>query len=175
MAQYKQCNQCGKSKPLSDYHKMSASKDGLQPKCRSCVKEVNQNFRETNPEYQLDWQRQNPERHVQIVAKFRKADKTSKIYYIKSISDGMYYIGMTNMHLAVRFIEHKNKYNRWMKGKSVPQHPNLFESFKKWGIENHEIGILFESNDMDRETLRMYEKTFIKSFMDLGIALNKQI
>ena len=170
----KNCTECGKTKSVEDFHRKRASRDGLQSKCKTCFKTINKNFRETNPKYQLDWQRQNPQRHTEIVAKFRKADKTSKVYYIKS-PNNQYYIGMTNMHLAVRLIEHKNKYNRWMKGKSVPQHPNLFESFKKWGIDNHHMGILFESDDMDRETLRMYEKTFIKTFMDLGIALNKQI
>jgi len=170
----KHCTECGKTKSVEDFHRKRASRDGLQSKCKTCFKKINKNFRETNPKYQLDWQRQNPERHVQIVAKFRKADKTSKIYYIKS-PNNQYYIGMTNMHLAVRFLEHKNKYNRWMKGKSVPQHPNLFESFKQLGVDNHHMGILFESDNMDRKGLRQIEKAFIKSFMDLGIALNKQI
>ena len=82
---------------------------------------------------------------------------------------------MTQMHLGVRWIEHKAKFNAWMKGKKTTQHPNLFESFKTHGVDNHEVGILFESEDLDRKTLRMYEKTFIKTFMDLGLALNKQI
>jgi len=174
MAQSKHCNECGKTKPTSEFHKKRASKDGLQSKCKTCVKRINQNFRETNPEYQLNWQRQHPQRHVQIVSKFRKADKTSKVYYIKS-PNGLFYIGMTNMHLPVRWIEHKAKFNRWMSGKKTTQHPNLFESFKQWGIDNHQIGILFESENIDRIALRQIEKAFIKSFKELGVALNHKL
>ena len=174
MALTKHCNDCGKTKPTSEFHKKTASKDGLQCKCKTCFKKINKNFRETNPQYQLDWQRQHPQRHVEIVGKFRKADKSSKVYYLKAPS-GMYYIGMTNMHIAVRLIEHKAKFNAWMNGKKTTQHPNLFESFKKWGIDNHQVGILFESEDMDRKALRQIEKAFIKSFKDLGIALNHKL
>lgn len=174
MALSKHCNECGKTKPTSEFHRKTASKDGLQCKCKSCFKKINKNFRETKPKYQITWQRNNPERHIQIVSKFRKADKSSKVYYLKAPS-GLYYIGMTQTHLSVRLIEHKVKFNRWMSGKKTTQHPNLFESFKKWGIDNHEIGILFESDDMDRKGLRQIEKAFIKSFKDLGLALNHKI
>ena len=148
MAQLKQCNQCGKVKPLSDYHKKTASKDLKQDKCKSCVKQINKNFREIKPKYQITWQRQNSKKHIEIVTRFRRADKSYKVYYIKS-PDGLYYIGMTQMHLPVRWIEHKAKFNRWMNGKKTTQHPNLFQSFKTHGINNHEVGTLFESEDLD--------------------------
>lgn len=174
MALSKHCNECGKTKPTSEFHRKTASSDGRQPKCKLCVKKINENFREINPQYQLNWQRHNPERHVQIVSKHRKADKSSKVYYIKS-PDGLYYIGMTQTHLSIRCIEHKVKYNRWLNGKKTTQHPNLFKSFKKWGIDNHQVAILFESDDMDRKALRQIEKAFIKSFKDLGVALNHKL
>ena len=175
MALTKQCNNCGKVKPVEQFSKRKASKDGLQWRCKVCNSKDNHKFRtEINPDHHAIWQKENMDKHIEIVTRFRKADKSSKIYYIKS-PDNKIYCGMTQMHLGVRWIEHKAKYNRWLKGKQVPIHPYLFESFKKWGIENHTIGILFESDNTDRKTLRMYEKAFIKSFMDLGIALNKQI
>lgn len=175
MALTKQCTTCLKDLPYEKFSKNSRAKDGKQWSCKECNKKTNHKFRtEINPEHHAKWQRENKDKHIQIVSRFRRADKSSKIYYIKS-PDGMYYIGMTQMHLAVRWVEHKAKYNGWLKGRKITQHPNLFHSFKKWGIHNHELGILFESEDLDRETLRMYERTFIKTFMDLGLALNKQI
>lgn len=175
MAQLKQCNECGKVKEVTQFSKRKASKDGLQMRCKKCNAKDNHKYRtEINPEHHAIWQKHNMDKHMVNVSKFRKADKSSKIYYIKA-PDNMVYIGMTQMHLSVRFIEHKAKYNAWMLGKRVPQHPSLFESFKKHGIENHQIGILYESDSIDRKQLRQYEKMFIKGFMDLGIALNKQI
>lgn len=175
MAQLKHCTECNKTKSTSEFHRKTASKDGLQSKCKTCVKQINKNFRETKPKYQITWQRQNSKKHIEIVTRFRRADKSSKVYYIKCNVTGLYYIGMTKMHLPVRWIEHKTKFNRWMRGKKTTQHPNLFQSFKTYGINNHEVGILFESEDLDRKTLRMYERTFIKTFMDLGLALNHKI
>jgi hypothetical protein len=34
----KRCVQCGEIRPLEDFHKRSASKDGHQPKCKACSK-----------------------------------------------------------------------------------------------------------------------------------------
>lgn len=176
MAQVKQCTTCLQILPYEKFSKNSKAKDRKQWSCKECNKKTNRKFRtEINPDHHAIWQKENMDKHIEIVSRFRKADKSSKIYYIKCLVTGLYYIGMTQMHLGVRWIEHKSKYNRWIRGKQTPMHPYLFESFKKWGIENHTIGILFESEDLDRKALRMYEKTFIKTFMDLGISLNKQI
>jgi len=170
----KYCNSCGKGKGEADFHKMTSSPDGRQPKCKSCMKSINRDYRTENPNYQLDWQRRNSRQWMSICTRWRKADKSSKIYYIKS-PEGMYYIGMTNTHLGVRWLEHRQKYKRFLDGKPTSVHPLLFNSFDKWGIGNHQIGILFESDNIDRETLRIYEKSFIKVFMERGIALNKQL
>jgi hypothetical protein len=171
----KECKCCRKTLPVEQFSKRKASPDGLQLKCKSCNKIDNEKFRKViNPEHHAKWQFENRVRAAELVSKWRKADKTSKIYYIKA-PDGLHYIGMTQTHLSVRCVEHKVKFNRWMSGKKTTQHPNLFESFKKWGVDKHEVGILFESDDMDRKTLRQIEKAFIKSFKDLGIALNHKI
>lgn len=175
MALVKQCTSCFQTLPYEQFSKNKAAKDGKQWHCKTCNRKENLKFRtEINPKHHAQWQKENMDKHIQIVTRFRRADKSSKIYYIKS-PEGKYYIGMTQMHLPVRWLEHKSKYNRWIKGKKTTYHPYLFQSFKQWGLDNHEIGILFESEDMDRKTLRMYEKTFIKTFKNLGLALNKQI
>lgn len=42
----KACNTCGETKPLAEFSKRSASRDGLQPKCRSCSKQWYDEHRE---------------------------------------------------------------------------------------------------------------------------------
>lgn len=40
----KTCAKCGEEKPRSEYHKKKSTRDGLQPKCKACVRA-----------YQLEW------------------------------------------------------------------------------------------------------------------------
>lgn len=46
------CRKCKQSKPLTDFHKRSSAKDGLQSLCKTC-----------NIERVKVWQSENPERH----------------------------------------------------------------------------------------------------------------
>ncbi len=82
----KTCNQCNKNKSYSEFYKKSASKDGLQPKCKSCVKIINKNFREVKPEYQIEWQRRNPKKWLAYVNQWVKenvvADNSRSAVYL---------------------------------------------------------------------------------------------
>ena len=174
MAEYKQCYCCGKSKLTSEYSKRSSSKDGLQGKCKACNKIDNHKFRtEINPEHHAEWQRNNLDKVYKIVKRYRKADKGGKIYYIRN-SEGMYYIGMTKMHLSVRWTEHKIHYKQAKLGKRYPL-PGLHESFDKFGIDNHTIATIYESDEIDRKQLKWIETLFIKSFKHSGVSLNQKI
>lgn len=45
----KKCSNCGAEKPLSDYQKRKASKDGLTASCKACLKERDR-IRDQDPE-----------------------------------------------------------------------------------------------------------------------------
>ena len=49
----KVCNKCNEGKPLSEYYKRKASKDGLQYHCKSCVKAARKAHYEANREKAL--------------------------------------------------------------------------------------------------------------------------
>ena len=49
----KQCKSCEESKPLADYAKRSASKDGLQRKCRPCMSAEQKAFRQSKSKDEL--------------------------------------------------------------------------------------------------------------------------
>ena len=173
MAQTKQCYNCGKSKDISAFSKRAASKDGLQNKCKECNKIDNHKFRtEINPEHHAVWQKNNYERAKELIKKYRVADKPGKIYFIKN-PIGQFYIGMTEAHLSVRWLEHRVHYRQTLTGKRTPL-PGLHESFDKYGIENHEVGVVVEFDEIEREDLKNYESIFIQSFRDLGVCLNKR-
>jgi len=57
---FKRCSKCGEEKPLSEFYRSKNHKDGLQYWCKGCVKEYQQEYRQT-PEYkafQQEYQRE---------------------------------------------------------------------------------------------------------------------
>lgn len=169
----KVCNQCNKTKDKSEYYKMSASKDGLQPKCKECCKLVNENFRQTKPTYQLDWQKKNSKRWIEYLVGWNKEntyadDSRSKIYYIINPEQKVY-VGSTQTSFSLRQSAHKGQYQRRYKGL-----PLLHKSFDMYGYENHKW-IIMDMSGTDRETLIAIEYTMIKHFNKLGMSLNKRL
>lgn len=171
MGYSKECKLCKKVKDESEFSKRAASRDGLQLRCKVCNAKDNKKFRTEKPEHHAQWQIANSDKVVKIVGRYRKADKSGKIYFIVN-PDNQFYIGMTMMHLPVRLIEHKVKFRRWKEGKKIRLQPKLFESFEKWGWDAHRKGILIEFENIDRKALREIEKRCIQTFTDLGISLN---
>ena len=95
----KKCSKCRAVKETTQFSKCSARMDGFQNNCKSCNKVDNLKFREQiNPQHHAEWQRNNPQRLVELVWKYRKADKGGQIYSIKN-PNGEVYIGMTEAHL----------------------------------------------------------------------------
>lgn len=173
MAQTKNCNQCNKSKPLTDFYKMSASKDGRQPKCKSCVKIVNKNFRETNPQYQIDWQRANPVEWLAYVTKWAKLNRNadnsrSCIYYIINPEQKVY-VGHTQTRFNARKSSHKKEY-KLKKGLM----PYLHQSFDLYGYDKHKW-VVMDMSGMDKETLQIIEYKLINNFNKTGMSLNKRL
>jgi len=165
------CKQCDKSKAESQYSKCSSAKNGLQPKCKSCNSKDNLKFRkEINPEHHAEWQRDNPQAFYEIVKKYRKADKSPIIYSIKN-PDGFFYIGRTEAFLTIRAAEHRRHFQKAEKGKAHPL-PLLHQSFRKYGIKNHEFKVVLELEGCDTKQLAFVETAFIKSFQELGKSLN---
>jgi predicted GIY-YIG superfamily endonuclease len=165
-----QCKECGKVKESTQFSKCSSAKNGLQPKCKSCNSKDNLIFRTEKPEHHIEWQQINLDRHVEIVKKYRSANKTPKIYSIKN-PNGDVYIGMTGMYLSVRKFEHRAHYKRALKGKR-DRLPVLHDSFDKYGIEAHRFEIVVELEGYDRKQLGYVESSFINAFQQAGKSLN---
>jgi hypothetical protein len=174
MATMKRCIKCREQKELTQFSKCSARKDGLQNNCKKCNSEDNLKFRtEINPYHHADWQHKNPQRLCELVSKYRKSDKGGKIYSIKNPA-GEVYVGMTEAHLSVRKLEHRQHYKKAKKGKQAPL-PLLHESFDLYGINNHIFETIVELGDIDRKQLGFIETSFIQSFKEIGKSLNVRI
>ena len=169
----KECKKCMEYKEYSQFSKCKARRDGYQDRCKICNRIDNLKFRtEINPEHHAKWQQNNRKRTVEIVCKYRRADKPGIVYALISPDDAVY-VGMTKTPLSVRMLEHKVKYRRYIAGKITKSiHPLLFDSFTKWGIENHKVKVLFEDEGIDRTALKQIESSFIQAFKEKGNSLN---
>ena len=167
----KKCTKCKETKETTQFSKCSAAKDGLQHNCKSCNSIDNKRFREEiNPEHHSEWQRNNQDLVNTIYKKYRKADKTPIIYSIKD-PIGEYYIGKSEAYLNVRKLEHRRHFRRAERGKMHPL-PLLHDSFRKFGLENHQFEIVVQLEGYDRKQLGFVETEFIKSFQQIGKSLN---
>lgn len=97
----KKCNKCSVEKPLTEYHKGKAYKDGYQPKCKLCVKQYylenniklkqyHQNYRNNNKSSINDYQKEWRENNKPLIKKWHKENKhlnsiSSKQYYYKNV------------------------------------------------------------------------------------------
>lgn len=171
----KECRKCGKVQPHSEFSKCTKNKDGLQYQCRDCNRKSNHKFRtEINPEHHQKWQHNNMKRLCELVRNYRKADKNSLIYSIRN-PDGETYIGMTQMHLSVRKLEHISNYRKASVGNNYAPLPLLHSSFTKWGVDNHTFEIVLDMGDTDRKQLAFIETSFIQAFQEINKSLNVRI
>jgi hypothetical protein len=64
----KVCSRCGKTKPLSEFHKRAASKDGASPWCKQCNLDYKREYRKKHREEEIVKQREyyyeNREQHA---------------------------------------------------------------------------------------------------------------
>jgi adenine-specific DNA glycosylase len=162
-----QCTKCGQTKDQSQFSKSSSAKNGLQPRCKECNVKDNLKFRtEINPIHHSDWQKNNKQRTSELIKRFRKADKSGKIYSIQN-PNGDCYIGITKTPISVRLGEHRKCYR-----KDNGRIPLLHKSFDKYGYDNHKIEVVVELEDIDRKQLQFIESSFIQSFKEIGKSLN---
>jgi hypothetical protein len=169
----KTCNQCNKTKDKSQFYKRSASPDGLQPKCKKCCKEVNQNFRETKPEYQTQWYSKNWDKWLEYCNGWTKEnvtadDSRSALYYIINPEQKIY-VGSTQTLFSYRKAAHKAQYKS--KTRRIPL---LHQSFDMYGWDKHKWVIL-DMAGTDRETLRTIEYTMINHLNQIGLSLNVRL
>lgn len=153
------CKGCGIDKETTAYSKRTASPTGLQSKCKECNKIDNHTFRKEKPEHHAKWQKTNWTLVTQYLKKYRKADKTPKIYTITNPVGEVYY-GATEMNASVRMLEHRSHYKRASVGKRK-RLGKLHDSFDLWGIDNHKLEVIKELPNASRKEMFQLEKAYI--------------
>jgi hypothetical protein len=162
----KRCTKCMEIKPYEQFSKLNRAKDGYQYHCKTCNNKDNQKFRdEIDPEYMSRWFSKHRKHWNEYISDYAAAGDTNTIYSITA-PDGMVYIGHTRRKKRFRLAEHKKFY------KSRAQYiPLLYNSFDKWGIDNHKIEILKEWEGTKEEGMEI-ESRLIQFYKSINKTLN---
>jgi len=187
----KKCTKCGIEKPLTEFHKRSASKDGHCSRCRECRlkymaeyhsrPEVKENLLEYNSRPEVKEKKcqrsaerysQNKEEILNQLAEYRskrKSEQPNCVYQIYNSINGKIYIGETTRgklrwkkHLRdLRGNRHKNK--------------QLQEDFNKCGEDAFEWTILKEFERDDKDALLLEEAKTIQQYIQDGFELYNEV
>ena len=162
----KLCNACNTSKSLSEFSKSKAKKDGLQYKCKECIKQHNKDnkealaqYREDNKESIYEYNKQYREDNKEFFVGYYQDNKDFKLEYQlkQNISEGYgvytlthlptqyFYIGEGQIHS--RRIKHFSMLKRGCNPYGLLQeHYNKHPNIDEWQFE-----VIYKFDDYDKE------------------------
>ena len=175
----KKCTKCGIKKPLSEFHKRKASKDGHSYICKTCCSQQKALYYQKNKpkilkqkalyrqenkpkiaERDALYYQKNKDKIAERDALYRQKNEDKEpacIYQIKNKKNGKIYIGET-LRGKLRWRDHLTR----LRG-GYHNNPKLQEDFDKFGEEAFEWEILKEF-PKDKETLLLEEARTINKF-----------
>lgn len=80
----KYCGTCRKRKDVSEFHKDSATKDGLRARCKECVKKWQQENKDRMVANATRWQKENPEKQKAAIKRWKEKNPEK----VKQYSEG---------------------------------------------------------------------------------------
>ena len=152
----KKCTKCGIEKPLTEFHKEKAKKDGHRPNCKACSAEYYAQNKEKLDQYAAEYYVQNKEKISQQSAEYyaqnkekmnqqhaeqyvdRKAEQPGCVYQISNSTSNRFYIGQTTRG-ELRWKGHLNK----LRGNRHSNH-KLQQDFNEHGEDAFEWSIIKE-------------------------------
>lgn len=138
----KQCNTCNISKPLSEFSKDKVSKDGLQYKCKECVKQHDKQYKQDNKESIDEYNKQYNQDNKESIDEYQLKLGMSEgygVYMLFHEPTQHYYIGEGGIYnrRAFHFSKLKKGGNKCgLLQEHYNKHPNIneweFQVIRKW-------------------------------------------
>ena len=173
----KVCSACNINKPLSEFYKDKAKKDGLTYKCKECMKTYDakhkkenkesiaassaqyyQDNKEARVEYDKKWRENNKENNKTILKNMVELNMSEGygIYKITHLPTQCFYIGEGQLY--ARRYKH---FNLLKKGANIcrllQEHYNKHSNIDEWQFE-----VIYKFDDYDKETGRELEAFIIE-------------
>ena len=161
----KKCTKCGIEKPLSEFHKNKAYKDGLRNQCKSCAAKYRACYYQENKERISEQNARYHQENKEIISERKSryyqeilSKEPACVYQIINNKNGKIYIGET-LTAKLRWKDHLSR----LRG-GYHVNSKLQEDFNKFGEEAFGWEILREF-PKDKETLLLEEARTINRFL----------
>ena len=175
----KKCSKCGIEKSFTEFHKNSASKDGLCNWCKSCKSKNKKEYRKRpdvkrkRAEYMKEYIRKSlgSESYARFLNRSKeykrkkRAAQSNCIYEIKNNINGKVYIGQT-----ARGVLRWKRHLSYLRG-NYHRNSLLQKDFDKYGEGAFEWTILKEFESEDRDVLLAEEAKTIQQYIQDGAEL----
>ena len=196
----KHCNRCNTSKPLNEFSKSKAAKDGLQTKCKECVKPYNKQYKQDNKESRKQYNQDNKESRLEYQNQYNQDNKESINEYLKqyrqdnkesinenqlklAMSEGYGVYTLTHLPTQCYYVGEGQIYNRRHQHFSqlktgVNECSLLQEHYNKHpNIDDWEFKVIYKFDDYDKETGKELEAFIIEESREKYPTqiLNKQV
>lgn len=131
----KYCKKCDTTKPVSEFHKNAARKDGLTLYCRQCNNQKTKEWKEKNPDYHKEWWEKNPDKAKEYAAaRLEKNPDYSKEWYENNKESRAEYYVMNRGRI-------KKNAKAWRE-----KNPD-YQIQRKYGLSQADYNKLFEDQD----------------------------
>ena len=161
----KRCYKCGETKPLTEFHKASTRRDGLQALCKTCVTQYYRENKEAKAEYDKQHYQENKERRSERTKQWYQTRKTSQpacVYEIINTINKKLYVGQTTRG-RMRWKDHLKN----LRG-GYHENSNLQADFNQYGEDAFEWRIIKEFETKDEQLLITEESRIMNLYIDEG-------
>ena len=154
----KTCTKCGETKPLTEFGKQKATKDGYAYKCKSCMNEYSRHWREENRERIKQYRQENKEAIAERNKRWREENKeTAREYGRQWREENREHIKQYREDYRETSLEHQRRWREENKEAirkyQIRYHQKnkekMLERRRQWREENKEA--LYEYNRRYRE------------------------
>jgi len=128
----KVCTKCKEEKPLTEFHKDSSKKDGMQIHCKSCRKQHYQENREHRLDYFKRYRQENREQRSEYNRQWRQENREQMLDYFKRYRQ-------ENREQRLEYEKHYRRENRdYFKRYRQENREQRSEYNRQWRQENRE-------------------------------------
>tara|TARA_B110000211_G_C13840930_1_gene447848 strand:- start:154 stop:672 length:519 start_codon:yes stop_codon:yes gene_type:complete len=155
----KVCSTCNISKPLSEFSKNKAFKDGLSYRCRKCDNLYCQQYHQKNKNTRAEYDKNYNKKNKKVIDEYMKELHMSEgygVYKLTHLPTQYFYIGEGQLYQR-RFRHLRDLKTGKNKCGLLQEHYNKHPNINEWQFE-----VIYKFDDYDKETGKELEAFVIE-------------